>query len=41
VEKDVVEVGLHQEWALDQVRWMDVVCRNRPIRVSMDNGRQT
>jgi len=39
VKKDLVELGLHQEWALDRVRWSGLICRNRPTRGSMDNGR--
>jgi len=39
VTKDLVEVGLHREWALDGVRWRGLICRNRPNRASMDNVR--
>jgi len=39
VKKDLVELGLHQEWTLDRVRWRGLMCRNRPTRTSMDNER--
>jgi len=39
VMKDSVELGLHQEWALDRVRWRGLVCRNLPTCASMDNRR--
>jgi len=39
VKKDLVELDLHQDWALDRVRWWGLICRNRPRRTNMDNGR--
>jgi len=41
VKKDLVHLGSHQEWALDQVRWRGLMCRDpiQPsIRAGMDNG---
>jgi len=37
--KDLIELCLHREWALDQVRWRGLVCRNHSTSASMDNGR--
>jgi len=40
VKKELVELGLYEEWAFDRVRWMGFTCRNRPTRASMNNGRE-
>jgi len=39
VKKDLVEWGLHREWASDRVRIRGLICVCCPTRASMDNGR--
>jgi len=39
VKKDLVEFGLHREWALDRVRWRGLMCRKRSTRPIKDNRR--
>jgi len=36
--KDLVELGLHREWAFDGVRWRGLLSRNRLTRARIDNG---
>jgi len=38
-KKELIELDLHRACALARVRWRSLMCRNRPTRASVDNGR--